>query len=337
MASIWIVTTGNSDVKLTSKDGWGDLRGQKNAQLKPCQKSFSHLAKDDNGLFSLSARALGIIYGDAWESHEQYFRFLLLEQFVKKLKDEGKSPDRIIVLLSNQEEIFSEDSEDRRYDRCEDSPYWRDTCCLEPIFKNYFDREFGQDKTEFIVLRLQTKEQGLDNWDAALELMQKQFKNIKIEKDDSVFVSHQAGTPAVSSAVQFASLAQFGDKVSFLIGNERDANLTKFSPSSAYLRGIRIQEAKALLGEGSYNYAGVDALIGDYIEDSPDITTLLNAAKNWNVAKFSDFLDCLKYYPLFASEVAERAREENWWWIAYEEAYLAVIREKQDNILTRQL
>jgi predicted transcriptional regulator len=334
MASVWIVTTGNSDVKLTSDAGWGDLRRQKNTLLEPCRKSFNTLTEEDNGLFSLSARALGIIHGDAWKSHEQYLRFPLLEQFVKKLKDEGKSPDRIIVLLSNQEDIFLEDSEDPRYDRCEDSPYWRDTCCLEPLFKHYFDREFGQGKAEFIYIRPKIREQGLDNWDSALELIQEQFKNIKIEKDDSVFVSHQAGTPAVSSAVQFASLAQFGDKVSFLIGNERDPNLTKFSPSSAYLHGIRIQEAKALLGEGSYNYAGVEALIGDYIEDRQDIKMLLNAAKNWNVAKFADFRDDLKHHPKFALEAEEREEKSgNWWWIAYEEAYLAVIRENQGNVV----
>jgi hypothetical protein len=65
--------------------------------------------------------------------------------------------------------------------------------------------------------------------------------------------------------VQFCSLARFGDRVKFLVSNEYNPTLPeKPIEGSSYLRSIRIQEAKALLG--SYNYAGVEVLIGDYIK-----------------------------------------------------------------------
>jgi hypothetical protein len=331
MSLVWIVTTGNSDFKLDRDDGFSHLRREKNLDLKPCQNKFSKLIQGDDHLFSLPARAMGIIYGDAWETHEKYWKFPLLERFAKMLRDRRKIPDRIIVLLTDQEKIFLDDSDDSRYDRYEDSPYWRDTCRLEPVFKNYFDREFGRDKIQFLFLNPSTKEKGLDNWDAALELVQEKFQTISVEEDDSIIVSHQAGTPAISSAVQFASLARFGNRVSFLISNERDSSLTRFISSSEYLRGIRRKEAEALLK--SYNYAGVEALIKDYIEEDEDVKSLLSAAKNWNVAKFDDFLKGLVDHPKFISDVAERERKGNWWWIAYEEAYLAVIRRNQDNIV----
>jgi hypothetical protein len=342
MAFVWIVTTGNSDVKLNSDVGWNDFRGSKNNQLKPCQKSFSSLTEEDNSLFSLPARAMGIIYGDTWETHKQYFRFPLLEEFSRKLKDQGKLPDRIIVLLSNQEEIFLEDSEDPRYDRCEDSPYWRDTCCLKSILKHYFDQVFGEEKTDFIDLKPQTKDQGLDNWDSALQLVQEQFKKIGFEESDSIFVSHQAGTPAISSAVQFASLAQFEDQVTFLISNERDTDLTKFLPSSAYLRGLKRTQAEKMLK--NYDYAGVSNLISDYLD--PDIKCLLEAAIQWNFAHFTrdgslikegkkskneGFVEKLSKHHKFTKLITERTGDAKWWWTAYEAAYLGVIRLRQGN------
>ena len=340
MAIVWIVTTGNSDVKLDCDYGWGDLRTKKNNQLKPCHKNgFSSLTKGDDNLFFLPARAMGILYGDTWETHEKYFTFPLLEKLIQKIQDEGQIPDRIIILLTNQEKIFLDDSDDSQwnsqYDRSEDSPYWRDTCILEPIFKNYFDREFGNGKVSllFPVLEPETREKGLDNWDSTLELVQKEFEKWNVSKGDSVIVSHQASTPAISSAVQFVSLAKFGHKVDFLIANERDPNLTRFLEGSKYLKEIRKSEAVTLLGRP--DYPGVQILLKSYLKDD-DTKRLLNAAIQWNFAEFSSFADRLEELSeqRFQNLVQEvKKRRQQWWWTAYEAAYLAVIRHKQENIL----
>jgi len=329
MAVVWIITTGNSDFKLEKEDGFSHLRTEKNQQLKPCQKDFPRLIKGDDNLFYLPARAMGILYGDTWDTHKNYFRFPLLEEFLKFLKkpeNEKKYPDRIIVVLTNQGKIFLEDSNDSRYNRSEDSPYWRDTSRLEVIFKNYFDREFGEGKVQFPfpLLEPETPKEGLDNWDSTLDLVQKEFKKWQISKDDTIIVSHQASTPAVSSAVQFVSLAKFGEKITFLIGNERDSTLTRFLEGSKYLKGIRIQEAKALLD--SHDYSGVAALVKDYVKDDEETKILLNACIMWNFAKFEDFATQLKKLDKFQAVVEERTKSENWWWTAYEAAYLAVIR-----------
>jgi len=109
MAVVWIITTGNSDFKLEKEDGFSHLRTEKNQQLKPCQKDFPRLIKGDDNLFYLPARAMGILYGDTWDTHKNYFRFPLLEEFLKFLKkpeNEKKYPDRIIVVLTNQGKIF---------------------------------------------------------------------------------------------------------------------------------------------------------------------------------------------------------------------------------------
>lgn len=330
MALVWIVTTGNSDFKVNRVDGFLHLRTEKNQQLKPCQKQFSSLVEGDDNLFSLPARVMGIIYGDTWETYNEYFRFPLLAEFVKKLKDERRYPDRIIVLLTNQEGIFLEDSDDPRYDRSEDSPYWRDTSRLEPILAQYFDQEFGV-KAKFIPLEPKTIKDGLDNWDSALKLVQEKITTLGIAKDDLVIVSHQASTPAVSSALQFASLSKFGEQVSFLISNERDTKLTRFLEGSEYLKGIRKREAQTLLAR--YDYSGAEALIRGYLKDDKDTTTLLNAAIQWNFAKFDDFANELERLPEKFSDLVQEVKERRkcWWWEAYEAAYLGVVRLRQGN------
>lgn len=333
MAIVWIVTAGNSDVKLECDYGWGDLREKKNSQLKPCHKGFNSLIKGDDNLLFLPARTMGILYDDTWETHEKYFTFPLLERFIQKVQDEGKTPERIIVLLTNQEKIFLEDSDNFQYDRSESSPYWRDTCRLEPILKYYFDREFGRDKVKFSfpILEPETREKGLDNWDSTLELVQEEFKNWNISKDDSVIVSHQASTPAISSAVQFVSLANFGDKVEFLIANERDSNLTRFLEGSKYLKEIRKREAATLLSHP--DYSGVHIILKSYLKND-DTEKLLNAAIQWNFAKFDEFAGELEKllgqkYQNLVQQVKER--KQHWWWTAYESAYLATIRLQQKN------
>jgi hypothetical protein len=69
------------------------------------------------------------------------------------------------------------------------------------------------------------------------------------------------------------------------------------------------------------------------LKDQEETKSLLNAAIQWNVAKFDEFRKELSHHPKFQSEVEERTRKENWWWIAYEEVYLAVIRKDQGNIV----
>jgi hypothetical protein len=329
MAVVWIVTTGNSDVKLSSDYQWCRLREQKREQLKPCYNDFNSPVKDANGLFLLPARVMGLVYGDALDTHWRYFLFPILTEFTQKIKADKKNvPDRIIVLLTNQEEIFpARNSVGPLYDRADsDCPLWKDTGKLEPILQRFFDENFGAGKAKFYPLKPKTIQEGLDNWDSTLRLVQEEFEQWEILKEDRVIVSHQASTPAISSAVQFTSLAKFGEKVDFLITNERDLTLTKFLHGSKYLKEIRKKEAEALLDR--HDYSGVEALIIDYPKDK-DTETLLNAAIQWNFAKFDEFANEVE--KLSSQEFQDlvqgvKARRHHWWWEAYEAAYLGSVR-----------
>jgi hypothetical protein len=350
--NLWIVTIGSSDVQLDS-DKVNQEKGRTEKQrsdkiwgywYSDALKAQYHdiifepkpLFKDKEESYRIAPRILGAVYNASPDQVQQeilsYLTFPLLDNFVEALK-QCPAPETLAVLLTDQSAIFQDDCQRRK----PMSPYWQDTCELKLILQDYFENKFPCIPCEWIILDPVSEDQRLDGWDQVLQLVQTKFSVYfpkKLPKDARVYVSHQAGTPAISSAVQFCSLAKFGDRVKFLVSNEYNPTFPeKPLEGSSYLRGIRIQEAKALLGEGSYNYAGVEALIGDYIGEDEEIKMLLNAAKNWNVAKFDDFLGGLRHYPKFASELEARTSEANWWWIAYEEVYLAVIREKQENIV----
>jgi hypothetical protein len=251
--NIWIVTTGSSDVKLKTDDNWGTLFKKVRSQLydrpfKPTQPPNT----DDDEPFIVPARAMGMVYGSQLtDEYYEDLHFPLLDAFSAKLLEKGKTnPDKIIVIMTDQEAVF--DEEDRRL---ENSPYWQDTCRLKPIFEQYFKIKFPKVTSENIdylkVLKPQSQSQGLDNWDQALVLVQQAFSSLEIDKNTTVYVSHQAGTPAISSAVQFVSLASFGKQVKFLVSNEYNPSLTKVIEASQYLKGIQVQQAKGLIESGS--------------------------------------------------------------------------------------
>jgi hypothetical protein len=327
--NVWILTIGSSDVQLKPKNNWTNLYRSGRSQLKP-DRGFSPSKLPDSDCLRVPARVMGVIYSQPQASLDD-LEFPLVDNFINKLKTQQLAIDKVILVLSDQS-VFPEIKRGQKH------PYWQDTCTLQPILKNYLTERWKDVSPTLeiqpLLLEAASEEEGLDNWDAVLKLVQRKFtsSDLNFPADTIVYVSHQAGTPAISSAVQFCCLAKFGDLVKFLVSNEYNPRLPeKPLEGSSYLRGIKIQEAKALLD--SYNYAGLEALIKGYVEDNEDVRTLLSAAKNWNVAKFGDFLKGLTDHPKFISDVAERERKGNWWWISYEEAYLAVIREKQDNIV----
>jgi len=324
--NIWIVTTGSSDVKLKTDENWGNLF--RNARNQLYDRRFAPTRPpntDDDEPFLVPARAMGIVYGT--QLTDEYYKdlhFPLLDAFSAKLLEKGKTtPDRIILILTNQEAVFNEE-EDRKLDK---SPYWQDTCTLKPIFEQYFQNKFPKvQKIDYLELKPQSKGEGLDNWDKSLLLVQQAIFSLDFDKNATVYVSHQAGTPAISSAVQFVSLAKFGKKVKFLVSNEYEQKSADVIDSSSYLQGMQVQEAKALLDR--YDYQGVERILKDYLQDVSDpllleIRDLLKMAVQWNCAKFEDFAKA-------RGDVA-KDRLNHWWWIGYEAAYLGVIRLRQGN------
>jgi len=341
--SIWIVTTGNSDVILKHDQTWSMLYEQALDKLECWEFASANKIDiyDQDAGYTLPARVLGIVYQNQLDDYFDDLSFPLLDGFTEHLKskndDKNLSVDKIILILTNQENVFDSEIEDPK------CPYWQDTCTLKPILEKYFEQKFPKFKgeIEYLELKPNSHDEGLDNWDKCLilvnSLFQRNITNInnkrekkKTDKHNKVFVSHQAGTPAISSAVQFASLAKFEKQVEFLVSNEYQKEKVIPISSSNYLKGLKLQEAKELLDR--YDYDGVGKIVAELwknqslIEQEEKIRDLLAMAIQWNNANFDDFAKA-------RSVINEDARKrtKKWWWTGYEAGYLAVIRLRQGN------
>jgi hypothetical protein len=104
---------------------------------------------------------------------------------------------------------------------------------------------------EIKFIPLEPKDHGLDDWDKTLDLVRQEIRKYKedIQKHTDIYVSHQAGTPAMSSALQFVCLSLFGSKVTFLVSNE-ETEKAEIVEGSKYLRGLQIEKAKQLIKQG---------------------------------------------------------------------------------------
>ena len=264
--SIWILTTGNSDVILKHDKTWGDLHYDANDKLEcPDFASAPPIdPSDQNAGYTVPARVLGIVYENQGEYYEDDLRFPLLDTYQKHLLDNNIKIDKIVVLLTDQSQVFSTE-EQRLHPR---SPYWKDTCTLEPLLKWYFKNSNLSGKIEFHTLNPEKIYQGIDNWEATLSLLEITLNKLNIDYNQEIYVSHQAGTPAISSGVQFLTIGKF-KKVKFLVSNEYfDENYSLKSKSnivesSRYQRGIQIQKAKQLIISG---FPGAALKILDGIE-----------------------------------------------------------------------
>jgi hypothetical protein len=252
--SIWIVTIGNRDVILKHEDNWGDLRYEASDKIE-CSDfgTAERIDPDDQDVgYTVPARVLGVVYEDKEKYYEEDLKFPLLDTYQQHFTTNNITIDEIIVLLTDQAKIFSTD-EQRIHQR---SPYWKDTCTLAPLLKWYFQNSEFNCTPEFQYFIPDGDAAGIDNWDATLSLVETALTEINIDVNQEVYVSHQAGTPAASSAVQFVSIGKF-KKVKFLVANEYfDAedfeikSKSQIVDSSRYQRSLQIQKAKQLILKG---------------------------------------------------------------------------------------
>ncbi|PAX52130.1 hypothetical protein [Brunnivagina elsteri] len=255
--SVWILTTGNSDVRLKHERNWNRLFTAISSNLE-CEEFASATPinpKDKREGYTVPARVLGLTYTDQ-PNHFDDLEFPLIDTFFTKIEKDNIELEEIIILLTDQSNLFCE--EQRLNEKC---AYWQDTISLKPLLIKYFANKF-ENKFEnkynvpikFITLTPQSTE-GLDYWDATLDLVKAEFSKLQISQVKAVYISHQAGTPAISSAVQFVSLGKFKN-VKFLVSNQyydsdyNQQSEAKIIDSSQYWRGIQIQKAKQLIVTG---------------------------------------------------------------------------------------
>lgn len=265
MKNTWILTTGSSDIQLNTEKRWDHFYTNakselSNFQVKPQEVDKpSTVENKSQKQYAVPSRVLAKVYGKDLKQHYDKLIFPLLDGFTKKLQDDEIKINRVIIILTDQDKIFPPNSQKRS----KRSPYWQDTCENQSFYEEYFKRNdwFQDTELSFLTLKPELKpeqhqkgsddEEGLDNWNSVLGLVETLIQtNISVESDEIIYLSHQAGTPAISSALQFISLSKFNQQVKFLVSNEYKPNAVDIIDSSNYLRKLQIEKAKKLIHDG---------------------------------------------------------------------------------------
>ncbi|MCT7968418.1 hypothetical protein NG799_19090 [Laspinema sp. D1] len=280
--AIWILTIGDSDVQLNTDDTWQDLYHEvieedEDSILAECEDLGNTPPEDKiTKLYPVPARALGLVYQqDLLEEHWDELVFPLLDTFIREFSQNLERPNFVLILLTDQTNIFT----DRQKEHI-DCPFWQDTVELKTIISYYFSKHPGIEPI-FLTIKPQPNShskvmKGIDNWEEMLNLvdqtLNKALNDNKINpQTELAYVSHQAGTPAISSALQFITISQF-KSVKFLVSNRfysDEYELQSYPTiieSSNYWRGLQIQRAKRLIE------AGQPAAALEIIHDLPDIS-----------------------------------------------------------------
>lgn len=292
--TIWIITMGNRDVQLEKNDNWESLYEEVryDEPIESCDEFWcpDEFEDKETKRFLIPARVLGLVYGRHPDDYQD-LAFPILDTFHDYFKKKlGAFPNKIVVLLTDQSAILASQLDNKH------SPYWQDTVELKPIIESYFRQNF-QINPQFWTLTPESG-RGLDHWDKTLGLVETTLdeKQAELERqgDEWVYISHQAGTPAISSAVQFVSLGLF-PKVEFLVSYQYYddqgclQSQAEMIASSRYWRGMQVQKAKQLVKDGLPGaaltlYQGISETVRDRdIEKKLD-----NLVKGFNLEKTCD-------------------------------------------------
>ncbi|OCQ91010.1 hypothetical protein BCD67_00290 [Oscillatoriales cyanobacterium USR001] len=305
--SIWIVTIGNSDVQLTKNNNWSSLYklvdGEKKAILEYCANLKKPPTEDEaTELYPAPARALGLVYRtECLDEYGNDLAFPLLDTFIKEFPPESSErPTQVIVLLTDQTHIFTEDQ--KEYPYC---PFWQDTVELQEILRRYFDKKLNIKEPRFysipksVTNQHPTEKEGVDNWEAMLrevgQILEQALSELQIDREaeETVYVSHQAGTPAISSAVQFLTISKF-KTVKFLVSNQfyQDGNLVsepKVIDSSNYWRGLQIEKAKKLI------ISGLPGAALELLNGIDGIDKIVNSQGETVISKLNSLVDLFNF------------------------------------------
>ncbi|NJN75392.1 MAG: hypothetical protein HC796_02960 [Synechococcaceae cyanobacterium RL_1_2] len=158
-----------------------------------------------------------------------------------------------------------------------------------------------------------------------------------IVDNDDLILCLKGGVGQTAEAGRTSALGFFGERVEFYDSQENQKLNQQGMPSeyigptlgANYLWSRVQKQALELLK--NHNYLAVQGLLAAYFKQDTkgwgSTPTLLKGAIAWNQGQFDTFFKHVKN----DLDNSQKSQDQNYWWQAYEQAYTAVIRLKQDN------
>lgn len=162
-------------------------------------------------------------------------------------------------------------------------------------------------------------------------------QTIKIPKNHLIWMGLKGGVGQTSESGRISGISQYGTRIQFFEFDENRLKNQDGIPSvyrgpflgKNYLWDRTRQQVLRQLDR--FDYVGVKDLLEDYQdrEDVQNVNTWITAGIAWNQGRFDRFLQ------LAESSLTTQQKEQSqtFWWMAYEEMYLAFVRLGQDNTI----
>ena len=266
-------------------------------------------------------------------NHRDLTQYLLqfIDQYVNKIKpvilgqifaENYDKLEKVYLIGTDQKETVKERS--------------KDTIYSAQLIEKWLQSNYPTIKTE--VIPLGQEGENPSDFEAMfcwwLKVWQTQ---IKPNSGQKLWVCLKGGVGQTSEASRISGLNLYGEQIQFFEINRTPKENRQGTPSgytgpflgTNYLWSGVQKQALALLK--NHNYLAVQNLLIPYFKQTPQqwqkAQQLLKGAIAWNQGCFDQFYQEVQSY----LDQSQRQQKAQYWWQAYEQAYLAVIRLEQNN------
>lgn len=240
----------------------------------------------------------------------------------KLLEDYQDKIESVYLVVTNQKEGIKERE--------------KDTINAGYLIKHWLHHLNPEIKVEIITLG--ENNENPSDFEQMFQWWQKVWQNqIIVKKDQPLWVCLKGGVGQTAEASRISALSKYGEQVQFYEFTQNyKANLQGIGSDYSqpflgvnYLWDRTQKQVLKLLDR--YDYAGILDLLEPYFrqnnKDWSNIPNLIKAGLYWNQGEFNKFLN----FGQSALDTSQKEQSKTYWWMAYEEAYLAVIRLSQNN------
>jgi hypothetical protein len=238
------------------------------------------------------------------------------------LRDRAQEIDRVYLIGTNQPETVPERDKDTLYG-CQ-------------IFQDWFAHQYPHIQVSIVPLGQDGTNPS--DFDAMFRWWQRTWPTLVDENGtDPIWLCIKGGVGQTSEAGRISGLSRYGDRIQFFeFKQRRDKNIQgipsdytgPFSGTS-YLWDRARQQALKLWDR--YDYAGIYDILKPYFQQDTKgfsaLPTQVKAGIAWNQGQFDTFLKLAKG----SLPPAAQQQGTQYWWVAYEQAQLAVVRLQQQN------
>ncbi len=324
MKSIVVATIGTRDLMFQIASGkWfniGDDRMQDGDIIGEQAEVLSDLGLSSMGYRELTQYLL--------ESSSSYLERIKPVIIGKLLRDRASEIERIYLIGTDQAEEVQQRNKDTIYG-CKLIQNWVENV-LNPETKNEIITE---------VISLGSQGTNPSNFEEMFQWWQKVWRDrLLVQEEQPIWLCLKGGVGQSAEAGRISGLSRYGDRIQFFEFQPTPRKNQVGTPSdysgpflgTNYLWDRTQQQALKLLTR--YDYAGVLELLEPYFKQNPSgfkaVPTYLNAGVAWNQGEFQTFFNLAKST---LSTPQRRKQAQEWWWMGYEQAYMAIVRLKQQN------